>query len=148
MRISAIVDGKKLEKTSIQIGGSARTVEHRFSSARKSAGFCRVVGVSDEFDRTTLREDVPMDGLRLFAAWHAQASENVEKGRVQSEEALLLAMQEEMGGLTQAFLEAEHEDGEPERIDGELDNLGALLFQFHMTRQERKNDSNMGGLFG
>lgn len=63
------------------------------------------------------------------------ASENIERWGLQSEETLLLAIQEELGELSQAHLEAQYEDGNPGRIDEELDDLGALLLQLHERRQ-------------
>ena len=72
----------------------------------------------------------------LFDRWMGKASENIEEWGVQSERTLLLAIQEELGELTQAVLEADAEGGDPARIDEELDDLGALLLQFHERRQE------------
>jgi len=70
----------------------------------------------------------------LFDRWMGKASENIEKWGLQDEETLLLAIQEELGELSQAHLEARDEGGDPERIDEELDDLGALLLQFHEAR--------------
>lgn len=66
-----------------------------------------------------------------------KADENIEKWGLQDEETLLLAIQEELGELTQAHLEARAEGGDPDRVDEELDDLGALLLQFHERRQSR-----------
>lgn len=81
--------------------------------------------------------------IGLFASWHGKASENVDKWGLQDTETLLLAMQEEMGELTQAHLEAEYEGGETERIAEEMDDLGALLLQLHMRlrRNSRSEDT-------
>ncbi|WP_435125438.1 hypothetical protein [Halobaculum sp. D14] len=76
----------------------------------------------------------------VFDRWMRKASENIEEWGVQAEETLLLAMQEELGELAQAHLEARHEGGDPERIDEELDDLGALLIQLHERRQRRVSD--------
>ena len=70
--------------------------------------------------------------MGLFAGWHHKASENVAEWGLQDTETLLLAMQEELGELTQAHLESVHEDGDPERVAEEMADLGALLFQLHM----------------
>ena len=79
-------------------------------------------------------DEAPAISISLFARWHGKAVENVDEWGLQDEETLLLAMQEELGELTQAFLEARDEDGDPECVDWELDDLGALLFQLHMVR--------------
>lgn len=62
------------------------------------------------------------------------AAENIDEWGYQNEETLLLALQEELGELTQAYLEARSEGGDPERVDEELDDLGALLIQVHEVR--------------
>lgn len=69
-----------------------------------------------------------------FDRWMGQAAENIEEWGYQDEETLLLALQEELGELTQAFLEARAEDGDPKAVDEELDDLGASLLQFHEVR--------------
>lgn len=61
--------------------------------------------------------------------WHKKADENTEEWGLQEIETLLLAMQEELGELTQAHLEATHEDGSSRRVSDELDDLGALCVQ-------------------
>ncbi|WP_204365385.1 hypothetical protein [Halorubrum distributum] len=71
----------------------------------------------------------------VFDRWMGKASENIDEWGVQDEETLLLAMQEELGELTQAVLEARAEGGDPARIGDELDDLGALLLQFHEARE-------------
>lgn len=73
----------------------------------------------------------------LFDRWMAKADENIAEWGLQDERTLLLAMQEEMGEVTQAVLEASAEDGDPERIGEELDDLDALLLQFHEARNHR-----------
>jgi len=72
-----------------------------------------------------------------FDRWLGKADENIEEWGLQDERTLLLAIQEELGELTQAVLEASAEDGDPDRIDEELDDLGALLLQFHEARNQR-----------
>jgi NTP pyrophosphatase (non-canonical NTP hydrolase) len=76
----------------------------------------------------------PSVDIGVFASWLHKADQNVEKWGLQDEETLLLAMQEELGELTQAHLEARAEDGDPDRVDEEMDDLGALLLQLHMAR--------------
>jgi len=71
----------------------------------------------------------------LFDRWMGKASDNIDNWGLQSEETLLLAIQEELGELTQAHLEARDEDGDPARVGDELDDLGALLLQLHESRQ-------------
>ena len=65
-----------------------------------------------------------------FGEWQRKAEENVNEWGIQDRQTLLLAMQEELGELTQAVLEAEHEGGSVSRELDELDDLGALLVQF------------------
>lgn len=72
----------------------------------------------------------------LFDRWLGKASENIAEWGRQDEATLLLAMQEELGELTQAHLEARHEDGDGDRAEQELDDLGALLLQFHEVRRD------------
>jgi len=72
----------------------------------------------------------------MFDSWLAKAEENIEEWGLQDEETLLLAIQEELGELTQAHLEARSEGGDPARVAEELDDLGALLIQFNEARGE------------
>lgn len=71
---------------------------------------------------------LPADG-DWAERWEEQARANVDEWGIQTRQTLLLAAQEELGELTQAALEATHEDGDPERIQAEVDDLGALLVQ-------------------
>ena len=71
----------------------------------------------------------------VFDRWMGKAAENINEWGHQDEETLLLAIQEEPGELTQAHLEARAEGGDPARVDEELDDLGALLLQFHEVRE-------------
>lgn len=73
--------------------------------------------------------------------WKSQAKENVNNWGLQSAETLLLAMQEELGELTQAVLEAEHEGGDPARRQKELADLGALCFQLSWALNDRSEDT-------
>jgi NTP pyrophosphatase (non-canonical NTP hydrolase) len=72
----------------------------------------------------------------VFDRWIGQAAENIEEWGLQDEETLLLAIQEELGELTQAYLEATHEAGDPSRVSEELDDLGALLLQLHESHTD------------
>lgn len=74
----------------------------------------------------TERSTAPAD---VFEMWQQQAEENVEKWGVQEIDTLLLAMQEELGELTQAYLEYRAEDGDFEEIGRELDDLVPLCIQ-------------------
>lgn len=76
----------------------------------------------------------------LFDRWMGQAADNIDEWGLQDEETLLLAIQEELGELTQAHLEARAEGGDPHRIDEELTDLGALLLQFHERRHGGVSD--------
>ncbi|WP_440769910.1 hypothetical protein [Natronorubrum sp. DTA28] len=80
----------------------------------------------------------------LFDCWMDKASANIEKWGLQDEETLLLAIQEELGELTQAHLEARDEGGDPGRVDEELDDLGALLLQLHESRNNRSPQAATG----
>ncbi|MFC7128460.1 hypothetical protein [Haloferax chudinovii] len=86
-------------------------------------------------DDDTSQPVTPEASSVLFDRWMGQASENIEEWGVQDEATLLLAIQEELGELTQAHLEAKHEDSRDSRVDEELDDLGALLLQLHESRQ-------------
>lgn len=81
----------------------------------------------------------------LFDRWMGKASENIDEWGYQDEATLLLAMQEELGELTQAYLEARSEGADPRRVEQELDDLGALLLQFHEVRNRTRYGSPSGG---
>lgn len=80
------------------------------------------------------------DDTVAFFEWRNQADENVEKWGLQNEEILLLAIQEELGELTQAYLESEYEEADPSRVPAELSDLGALLIQLRWSLQEGSSD--------
>lgn len=69
-----------------------------------------------------------------------QAVENVTKWGLQDPEVILLAIMEELGELTQAYLEWTYEDGDLERIDEELIDLAALLYQLHWSMRPAWED--------
>lgn len=71
--------------------------------------------------------------------WEKKAIENLNRWGEQSLRELLLATQEELGELTQAVLEADAEDGDPDRIQEELDDLGALMYQLQGAVNRREN---------
>jgi len=81
------------------------------------------------------RRELALSGR--FDHWIGKAVENIDDWGVQEEETLLLAMQEELGELTQAYLEARAEGLDPHRIDEEIDDLGALLLQLCESRSFR-----------
>lgn len=70
------------------------------------------------------------DNEYLHDVWYSKANDNVDEWGVQNPAVILLAMQEEMGELSQSYLEAMYEDGEQERVREELDDLAALCVQF------------------
>ena len=96
--------------------------------------------MSDATEPTESQQDDEPVSIGMFAEWHGKACENTQEWGLQDRETLLLAMQEELGELTQAHLEAEHEDGDRERLSKELNDLGALLLQFHMRLKREAED--------
>lgn len=80
---------------------------------------------------------IPVPEIVSAIRWHEQARENVDEWGLQDLETLLLAMQEELGELAKAHLEATHEGGDPERIQAELDDLAALCYQMQWAVDER-----------
>lgn len=74
----------------------------------------------------------------IYEIWHERADENVDEWGLQDPAVILLAMQEELGELTQAYLEATYEDGDQELPREEMHDLGALLFQLHWALREHE----------
>lgn len=74
--------------------------------------------------------------LMLHEYWYDRAHENVEEWGLQDPAVVLLAMQEELGELTRAYLEATYEDGERDAVPEEMHDLGALLVQLHWALNE------------
>ena len=69
------------------------------------------------------------EGRNIGRAWDRRASENMAEWGIQHPLEVLSAINEEVGEVEQAYLEATHE-GEPERlVEQEIDDLGPLLFQ-------------------
>ena len=72
----------------------------------------------------------------LHETWYSKADENVEAWGIQDPAVVLLAMQEELGELTRAYLEATYEDGDRRAPRDEMHDLGALLVQLHWALSE------------
>ena len=64
--------------------------------------------------------------------WKEKARENIKKWGLQDEPTLILAMMEELGELSQAYLQFKHESGNKDRIRTELDDLMALGIQLEL----------------
>lgn len=75
----------------------------------------------------------------LHERWYDKADENVDEWGIQHPRTVLLAMQEELGELTQAYLEASAEGGDPSAWRDEMNDLGALLIQLHWSMTEHPN---------
>jgi NTP pyrophosphatase (non-canonical NTP hydrolase) len=76
------------------------------------------------------------DSKFIHDIWHDRANENVDEWGIQDPAVVLLAMQEELGELTQAYLEATYEGGDRDRPREEMHDLGALLYQLHWALNE------------
>lgn len=85
--------------------------------------------MTDQYEATLSRTDRKRpSGRNVGQAWDRTASENMAEWGVQHPLELLSAMDEEIGEIQQAYLEATHE-GEPEAlVEDEIDDLGPLLF--------------------
>ena len=68
-----------------------------------------------------------------FKPWENKAHENLDKWGMQDKGTLILAMVEELGELSQAYLQHTHEDGDYNRIEKELDDLAALCIQMKVS---------------
>lgn len=68
-------------------------------------------------------------GATVGAEWARLARKNEEEWGIQHPEELLSAINEEVGEIEQAYLEATHENGRQHRVQEEIDDLGPLLFQ-------------------
>ena len=69
------------------------------------------------------------NGSNIGRAWDRRAVENEVEWGIQHPSELLSAINEEVGEIEQAYLEATHEGGDPAEIQEEVDDLGPLLFQ-------------------
>lgn len=76
-------------------------------------------------------------------SWEKKANQNIDEWGLQDRRTLLLAMQEELGELTQAVLENDSEGGDFQRQYEELDDLAALLFQLNnaIERKDREKEN-------
>jgi len=72
----------------------------------------------------------------IHEIWRRRANDNVDEWGIQDPAVILLAIQEELGELTQAYLEATYEDGDRDLPREEMHDLGALLFQLHWALSE------------
>lgn len=71
------------------------------------------------------------DQRGIYKRWPAKAAQNEQKWGEQRAETLLLAMQEELGELTQAHLESRQGLADAQDIQDELDDLAALCIQLN-----------------
>jgi plasmid stabilization system protein ParE len=76
------------------------------------------------------------DPRPLHDVWRSRANDNIAEWGIQDPAVVLLAIQEELGELTRAYLEATYEDGDRDRPREELSDLGALLYQLHWALTE------------
>lgn len=85
-----------------------------------------------------MSDDYPPDylGAGVVDLWEASAKQNVDTWGRQEMDTLLLAMQEELGELTQAYLEWKHETADPKPIAEELNDLAPLLLQFRWELED------------
>lgn len=72
---------------------------------------------------------IEKEGEAMGRFWAGKAKANEEEWGIQHPEELLSAINEEVGEIEQAYLEATHEDGEIGDVQYEIDNLGPLLMQ-------------------
>lgn len=68
-------------------------------------------------------------GREVGRVWDRKASENMYAWGIQHPLELLSAINEEVGEIEQAYLQATHEGGDPGRVEDEIDDLGPLLMQ-------------------
>jgi NTP pyrophosphatase (non-canonical NTP hydrolase) len=71
-----------------------------------------------------------------------KAETNVERWGEQSVETLVLAATEELGELSRAHLEARDEDGDPDRLLDEIDDLAALCVQLRAAARTEAKDED------
>jgi NTP pyrophosphatase (non-canonical NTP hydrolase) len=76
------------------------------------------------------------DARLIHQIWTERANDNIDEWGIQDPAVILLAMQEELGELTQAYLEATYEDGDQDLPREEMHDLGALLYQLHWALTE------------
>lgn len=68
-------------------------------------------------------------GEYVGRAWAQQGLRNEKRWGVQHPEELLSAINEEVGEIERAYLQATHEEGDTEAVREEIDDLGPLLMQ-------------------
>ena len=68
-------------------------------------------------------------GVLTGKNWAERGLENEEIWGIQHPEELLSAINEEVGEIEQAYLEATHEDGARRAVEDEIHDLGPLLMQ-------------------
>jgi len=69
------------------------------------------------------------NGRSVGQAWDRKASENMSEWGIQHPLELLSAINEEIGEIEQAYLEATHEGAPEGFVEDEIDDLGPMLFQ-------------------
>lgn len=86
-------------------------------------------GVEQQSDE---RPTIPVGnrpGSYLGLEWANRGLKNEAKWGIQHPEELLSAINEEVGEIEQAYLEATHEDGNKKAVQDEIHDLGPLLMQ-------------------
>lgn len=74
---------------------------------------------------------------RLTRQWQQKAEENAREHGTQHPETLLAAMQEEVGEVGQAYLDATYfDDADQEDLAEEIDDLAALLIQLRWSVED------------
>lgn len=128
------------------------TIEGDFEVDREyineHGGFYLIRGVEGEvypcgadiFCRTYQEQDGQQRIHEIWREWGDKAEENIAKWGVQGLDTLVLAATEELGELSQAYLESEYEDGDSNRIREEIDDLGALLLQLRFAYETEVGD--------
>lgn len=74
---------------------------------------------------------------RLTREWQQKAEENVREHGTQHPETLLAAMQEEVGEVAQAYLDATYfDEADQEDLAEEIEDLAALLVQLRWSVED------------
>jgi hypothetical protein len=85
--------------------------------------------VTSEESPTAVPTRVRPTGGRPWLCWEAAAIETEREYGIRHPEELLSTLAEALGELEQAYLEATHENAEPDRVVDEVNDLGPLLLQ-------------------
>ena len=85
-------------------------------------------------------------GVHMTYKWEAKAKKNIEKWGAQDMETLLLATMEELGELTQAWLQFKHQDTKFNRVVSELDDVMALGYQMLWVLENPDNSDVTTGV--